>query len=122
MNLQFSDENGWSVNVDLGECPLPIRWEYWLSTYKSGFGERFRAALTRQLPWLILESIDSDFERTSERHLRQAIDIAVALGVVLPRDALLFDYAAIEFIDAHSERLPLLRTKKEHGGNGGEVG
>lgn len=117
MQLRFTlPETDWHMDVDLGDCPLTAPWLYWLQVAPSGLGERFVIALTRELPKLVLESIDPGLARPSECHLRHAIDIAIALGVSLPREALRFDYGAKEFIDAHSERLRALRKQGEEDG------
>lgn len=119
VHLELTNEHGWSMRVDLGDCPLPASWEYWLSSCEPGLADRFLASLARQLPWVLLESLDSGLRRPCERNVRHAIDIAITLGVSLPRSVLLFDSDAKEFIDAHSERLRLLRGNACRESSGG---
>lgn len=96
------NEHGWSMRVELGDCPLLAPWRYWLSSSEPGVAGPFLASLTREFPWWLLESLDSELRRPCERSLRHAINTAIALGASLPRSVLLFDSDEKEFIDAHS--------------------
>jgi hypothetical protein len=106
----------WSKGIDFGDLDLESCAVIGLHSSGIELRNRFFELLTAALPGLIYQSFDEDFRAPSYRQLCFAIQIAVALGVSLPGDAVRFRLYTSEFIDTHIDRFRALESEQARAG------